>query len=81
MNILDLPYVVEVFFILSTVVFFVSLVAILPMVMNSLLVKDRPNLKQTFFHKVYKTISNQVGKVSPKQKKKPRMILILIDKK
>ena len=81
MKILEVPYIVEFFFVVSTIVFVVTLYAILPALVFNKRTLFNPLLINGLWQKVFKNVSEGAGKFSRGHKKKElKKALVVIRK-
>lgn len=64
MNILDIPFVIELFFVISTLVFAIALYAILPVFIYKKIKIYKPSFMSSLWHKYVKNIFLGIGKTS-----------------
>jgi len=80
MNLLELPYIVEFFFVISTIVFVVTLYAILPAIVFDKRTIFKPRLINSLWGKIFKNTSGRLEKISDTYKKKEiKTVLVTID--
>lgn len=79
MNILDIPFIVEFFFVISTLVFLITVYAIFPAIMYKKRTVFRPKLINSLWQKYIKNVLVGVrnASVAPKKKEIKKLFLTI----